>query len=267
MRAAAWLVVSVLSGIACGAAPVALPVTPSAVTPPPAPPVVPVPFYHLGLFVLTMTTPCSGCLVEIISGPGSGASATTVQGHVTLRIPEPGGAVTIRASRDKYRPATSTMLVDGLNPIVSGRVSLEPAAPTVDVAGARLLEVRAGETCSNLPTELRLRTYPVSFVKQDPNIFQAEPIGGVFSKNFHVRVLGLVDEAVVGIGDFFEVGIVEQLPDGGRLEIHLWPSIVPVVDPDAISATIEGTVLYHHPSPIRWVLCESKAHSFTLTRR
>jgi hypothetical protein len=267
MRAVTWLIVSALSGIACGADPIRVPVTPSQFTPSPGPAFVPTPTYLVRVFVLTMTSPCSGCLVEITNGPGAGLAATTVRGEATFGNLEPG-AVTVRASRDKYRPATITLMVDGPRTTIGGTVFLEPAVPTIDFTGARLLEVRADATCNQLPAEFRVRTYRVSLVRSNPGRFQAEPLDNVF-KEFTVSVFGLVDEAAFAVADLdLELpGIVEELPDRATLRMDLYSFPVPVANRDAVSTPIEGSIAYCDASAKCTAVCNSKAHQLTLTRR
>ena len=274
MRAVAWSIAAALVSGGCGAKPVDLsslrtplaPSAPAASAPPPAPSPSPTTF-SLRLYVATMSVPCSGCLVEIINGPGKGTSGTTVDGLLTLPIPE-SGTVTVRASRDKYKPATTNLVVDGPNS--RGQVILEAAVPTVDFSGPRLVEVRAGTeaSCSRLPAELRVRTYAVSFAKSAPGMFTAEPTGGSFTA-FAVYIFGLVDEAHVLIENIESgpPGIIERLPDGSTLRMGVWTDLFPIANRDAISASMSGTISYCEASGRCTVFCDSNAHQLTLTRR
>ena len=276
MRAVAWLVASALlvGGCTNRATPVDLsslrtPIAPSPTSEPAPSPAPPAPSpnpptYSVRLFVVTLSSHCEGCLAEIISGPGKGASGTTVDGQVTLQIPE-SGPVTVRISKDKYRPATTNLFVDGPNS--RGQiVTLEAAVPTVDFSGPRLLEVRADAACNRLPEALRVRTYAVSFVKSGPGRFSAEPTDEIFS-SFVVDIFGLVDEASILIEepDSGQPGIIERLPDGGTLRMDIWADL-PVASVDAISVPLEGKVSFCEVSG-RCTVCDSKAHQLTLTRR
>src|SRR5688572_2360555 len=116
MRTVAWFVASAVVVVGCGAPPVdfssrATPIAPS-------PPVVssptPVPTYSVALIVYTLGTPCSGCRMEITSGPSAGLSTTTTLGHGTLYV-EDAPSVTVRVSKDKYRAATASLTLNGSN--------------------------------------------------------------------------------------------------------------------------------------------------------
>jgi len=265
-RAAA---IVVFAGIAaCGADPITLPVTPSPVTSSPGPAFVPPPTYRLDMGILTINMPCSGCLVEITSGPGAGLSLTTARGgQAAFGIPEPGGVVTVRASKDNYRPTTTTLTVNGSSNI--GELSLQPNAPLVDLVGARSVEVRADAACANgLPAEFRVRTYPVSLVKENPNIFRAQPPHEGFSR-FVMQVFALVEEVWFAIDNWEPEGpgIIEPLPNGTTLQIDLWSWEVPVSNPDSISTPIGGTISICDASNKCTAVCRSNTHQLTLTRR
>ena len=254
------ITIAVLAGISgcdSGGRPVP-PVMPSSVTPssPSVPP------NRVFLFVTVLHTPCSGCLVEITAGPGAGRSATTAHGEATLEIPQ-REAVTLRASKKGYRPATTTVSVTGS--LVT--LNLESEGPTIDLAGARLLEIRADVACDQLPAALRVRRYPVSLVKETSR-FRVYPVDDVFT-DFLMAVGASVDEAffVIENWDNEQDGIIERLPAGGALRIQLWTYLVPVANPDAISTPIEGTISYCDTASSCIAVCESQTHQLTLTRR
>jgi hypothetical protein len=175
--------------------------------------------------------------------------------------------VAVRVSKDKYRAATTTLTLDGRNS--SGSVFLESEGPAIDLSGARVLGLRADDSCDRLPVALRARDYPVSLAKSSPGFFRAEPVDQIF-KTFVVGVGASVDEAIFGVENWntADEGIIEELPDGGTLRIHLWMwSAVPVENPNAISTSIEGTIMYCDASSKCTALCESKTHQLQLTRR
>jgi hypothetical protein len=205
--------------------------------------------------------------MEITSGPSAGLSTTTTLGYGTLYV-EDAPSVTVRVSKDKYRAATVSLTLNGSNS--AGTVVLQSEGPAIDLAGARLLDLRSDDTCDRLPVALRARTYPVSLARSGQGLFKAEPVDRQF-KTFTVEVGASVDEAIFVILDPQKrtSGIIEELPDGGRLEIDLWmlSSVVPVENPNAISTPIEGTFMSGDASSRCIAVCESKAHQLTLTRR
>src|SRR5689334_13450265 len=108
MKVVVWLVASAVVIGGCGADPVDFSSLRTPAAPSPGPAFVPatVPTYPFGLYVSTVGIPCSGCLVEIIDGPGAGSSATTIEGgRANFYLPQTG-ALTVRVSKSKYRTAT-----------------------------------------------------------------------------------------------------------------------------------------------------------------
>ena len=257
------IAMAALTGIACDSEPSPAASIPPLVTPSAAP------TYRLQVHVITMGTPCSGCVVEITSAPAAGMSATTAEGRATFDLPAPG-VVELRASKDGYRTATATVTVENsYNPTYQS-VRLESDRPAIDLAGMHTLEVRAAAACSQLPDELRVRTYPVSLAGWGSAFtFRAYSADNDAFVDFLMWVGVSVDNAFLVIENWTNErdGIIERLPAGGTLRIHLWSSVVPASNPDAISTPIEGTISYCDASSNCIAICESKNHQLTLTRR
>ena len=216
--------------------------------------------------------PCAGCLVEITSGPGAGASAATGSvgpsfGNVNFQIPVPG-AVTLRVSKDGYRVVDDTVEMDRSRSTTFRTITIESVLPPIDLSGSGVLELRADAACSQLPPEVRTRTYPVSVVKQDRG-FRFFPVEDVF-KDFLMWAGVSGNDVAIIIENWAneQEGIVEQLSSGHVLKIQAWTEVFPVSNGcDTISRTIEGTISYCDASSRCSVVCESKNHQLTLTRR
>ena len=268
MRAVICLVASAVVAGGCGAPPIDLSsrATPIAPSPPVVSSPTAAPTYSVALIVYTLGTPCSGCRMEITTGPSAGLSTTTTNGHGTLYVQD-APSVTLRVSKDRYRAATTSLTLDGRNS--AGTVVLQSEGPAIDLAGARFLDLQAADSCDRLPVALRARTYPVSLARSGQGLFRAEPVGQQF-KTFVVEVGASVDEAIFEVLDRRKgtSGIIEELPDGGTLQIDLWMwAVVPVENPNAISTSIEGSMMYCDASSRCTAVCESRDHQLTLTRR
>jgi hypothetical protein len=143
----------------------------SPVEPTPSAPVpTPLTFSLAGSVNDTASRPLKGASVAVVDGPRAGTTATTDDAG---RFSMPGtftqAAVTVVASKEGYASATWNFPPRG-RPVQGGNwgfsFSLEPLAPSANLAGEYTLTLTADRACTKLPDAARTRTYNVSLVSQ-----------------------------------------------------------------------------------------------------
>jgi hypothetical protein len=171
----------------------------------------------------TASRPLSGASVTVTNGPRAGTIAMTDdRGRFSMDGSFTQAAVTLVASKDGYKPGTSIFPVHG-RPFEGGNLdfgfSLEPLAPSVNLAGEYTLTVTTDRACSNLPQAARSRTYNASVVPH----YRSTRFVGTLSD---ARIVALPEWAPyleIGVaGDFasMELRYVEQLSDAAYLAVQ-----------------------------------------------
>src|SRR5262245_45050851 len=113
--------------------------------------------------------PLSGAKVEVIDGPRVGTASTTDEAGRFSLAGTFTGYITISASKDGYVRETRPLVPPG-RPLPPGNpgggwemyFSLDPVAPSVNIAGVYTLTLTAASACSSLPEDARTRTYTAS---------------------------------------------------------------------------------------------------------
>jgi len=275
-RALLFLTLLTVTGGGCGHE--QSPARPTPVPPPP------VEFSLFGSVVDTAFRPLGDVRVEVVDGPRAGTFVSTnTSGAYEL----PGtfsGAVTIQATKDGF--AASTSRVGGQAGRDFVEIYLNPGTPSIDITGNYTIVFTADASCSELPDEVRTRTYTVTIA---PNMFWTIPnqYGGALSgatffpasrgNTFGVGVAGA--DASFGFGDPYDEGtsIVEEV--GPSTYLAIWGGAVLPVGGPMISGSFDGTFQYCPSStlahgsgniyhcPVQAISCSSRTHRVTLTRR
>jgi hypothetical protein len=264
---------------------------------PTLPPVMPAPeeFSLSGSVSDTASRPLGGSRVEVIGGPRAGPAVTTDE---VGRFSMPGtftGTIRVTASKDGYLSKTNTVSLAGLPlpPPQPGEVrnwgtgfALEPLGPSLNIAGLYTLTLTADGACTNLPTEVRTRTYTATVVPTASSHFVASLSDARFLSPTpwcNARPPGLTcSYNTIGIGiagEFAHVGggIVEQLGETTYLVVPTWAE--GSFGPTGITAPLSGQFLYCPSEPVMvdqglWgclasagAECDSRNHQLTLVRR
>jgi hypothetical protein len=129
--------------------------------------------------------------------------------------------LTLVASKDGYWPETWNFPPAG-RPVEGGTwgfgFSLEPLAPSANLAGEYTLTLTTDNACATLPEEARTRTYTASIVSR----WRATTFVGTLSDAQIVPVPVWAPTFQIGVaGDFADLTLsfVEQLSDGTYLAI------------------------------------------------
>jgi hypothetical protein len=231
----------------------------------------------------------AGAIVEVLDGPQAGLSATAdATGRFTL-TGNFDDSTRFRASKEGH--------VDSIGTLTPRCATCSGAryiyfivgvlAQPVEIAGEYRLTFIADGTCTDLPSELRTRTYnatitPVSNSRNPPNTsFQVAISGAQFLKGYESFPIGVAGDLVAfelrGEGPYLveEVAPNTYIGFDGRAEASVGTSRV-----STISASFQGWVDYCAlKSPMGQyyecraglatarVECESKSHQLILTRR
>jgi hypothetical protein len=284
--------VVLLFSLGCGDAKPPVQPTPPPVTPPPHE------FSLSGWVGDTASRPLGGSSVKVVDGPRAGTVVTTDEAG---RFSMPGtftGTIRVTASKDGYVSATNTVTVPPLGlPFPPapppGEVirwgtgfALEPLGPSLNIAGLYTLTLTADGACTDLPTEVRARTYTATVVTTASSHFVASLSDARFLSptpwcNARPPWLTCSYNTIgIGIaGDFAHVGvgIVEQL--GETTYLWIGAGSQTSFGPTGITAPLSGTFLYCPSEPFlidqgAWacrandgVQCDSENHQLTLVRR
>jgi len=171
----------------------------------------------------TASRPLKDASVTVVDGPRVG---TTTMTDETGRFSVPGtftqSTVTVIASKEGYASETWTLPPRG-RPVEGGHwglpFSLEPLAPSVDLAGQYTLTLTSDKACTKLSEESRTRTYTASLVSR----WRATTFVGTLSDASIVPVSVWAPFFEIRVaGDFANVSFrfVEQLTDESYLAIE-----------------------------------------------
>ena len=230
----------------------------------------------------------AGAKVEVLDGPHAGMTLMSdVQGLVSFAAAF-STPVTLRASKEGYITLSkaSQTSAPGGRPWVA--FQLEVVAPPVNIAGDYTLTLVADSACTDIPNELRRRSYSATVAPQ-PNasarpgtFYTLTPGGGPFvhgHDNFTIGVAGDYAAFMVYQGEDF--GIVEEIAPAtffgfygeGRLSVG-------AQQPSTLSIPLDGAIDYcalkpgslwnsacNSSVPIAHAQCTSKNHQLILTRR
>jgi hypothetical protein len=244
----------------------------------------------------TASRPLGGSRVEVIGGPRAGTAVTTDE---VGRFSMPGtftGTIRVTASKDGYVSKTNTVSLAGLPlpPPQPGEVrnwgtgfALEPLGTSLNIAGLYTLRLTADSACTNLPTEVRTRTYTATVVPTASSHFVASLSDARFLSptpwcNAHPPGLTCSYNTIgIGIaGDYANLGvsgIVEQLGQEGY--VALTAGAEGSFGATGITTPLSGSFLYCPSEPYQidigeWacrastgVDCYSRNHQLSLIRR
>lgn len=256
------------------------------VPPTPVPPMQPAPVALYGYVSDTAFRPVPGVRIDVLDGSQAGLFLTSdVAGRFSYLAPF-DSPETLRLSKEGYLSRTvATQRPRGGSPYAV--VRLESAAPpAADLEGSYTLTVVADARCTNLPDEVRTRTYTAT-ITSTPN---SSPDGTSFTLNvggaslvyghdhFRVGVAGnTVGLDVYALDD--EFGLVEQV-DPTRFLAVQGSAVASIGSASApLTAQLDGVIRYcATPSATQWVYdclppwiahesCPSQRHQLILERR
>jgi hypothetical protein len=173
--------------------------------------------------------PIAGARIEIVAGPGTGRSTTSDSvGQFTLTVPDKvEDTMQIRASKDGYVAASVQPQADceRCNPRRWVFFYLDVLEPPVQLAGDYTLTFVADRSCTNLPEELRTRTYEATVAAARINYpgypassttsYEVTIKGSIFSDTYQYLGLNVAGHFVnISIGDHTDPGVAERVaPD------------------------------------------------------
>jgi hypothetical protein len=234
----------------------------------------------------------AGATVEILNGPQAGLSTTTdASGHFSL-FASVDDATRFRASKQGHVTAEAPVLpnCDRCNPKRWVHFYLSVLEPAVALAGDYTLTFIADSACTNLPEEVRTRSYEatvalgdfnwVGFPAKAATSFKVTPAGSAFPAGLNYFWLNVAGSFIsVVLGDHTDPGVTERVAPDTYVAFH-GPTTVTVESPvSSISTPFVGWIDYCvnpamgdrydcTPGPaITRIRCDSARHQLTLTRR
>ena len=233
----------------------------------------------------TAFRPLAGARVEIASGPETGAWTTTrADGEFSFTSITVNDTTQVRAALDGYLTATQTV---GCCPYYA-YFNLALPVPPATMAGEYALTFQADSACTDLPIEMRTRSYTATVTSDNSNAsipsntwFYAVLEGAPFildKAGFWIGVAGHYVAFLIAEGE--DPWIVEEFASnayvaiGGVAAATVGPAF------STISAPFDGSIEYcelRSPMGMRYscdspvararARCTSKNHRLTLTRR
>jgi Carboxypeptidase regulatory-like domain len=243
---------SILFTLGCGG-----PSTPTvAPTPTPSPSPTPGVVRIVGSVQDTAFRPLADVNVEMTDGPQAGASTTTnSSGQFAFSGTFAPGTITFRISKAGYADVMQTLKVPSTGPNAGVPFTiLQSLAPPVNIAGDYTLTFVADSMCTQIPEELRIRTYEalitavVSNPSIPPNTFFTAKVSGDFlidpfnqSPTSPVFSIGVAGHDLGFNVDFDGPLLVEQLDSKTFLSIDgIAYAAVDTSAPSAITAPLDG---------------------------
>jgi hypothetical protein len=236
----------------------------------------------------------AGAKIEIVDGPGTGLSTMSDSvGGFSLIVPgKVEDTMRIRASKDGYVTASASPQPDceQCNPRRWVFFYLDVLAPPVQLAGEYTLTFVANRTCTNLPEELRSRTYEAtiaparinypSYPPSSTTSYEVTIKGSVFSDTYHLFYLNVAGSYVnVSIGDHTDPGVAERVAPNTYFAFGGWTAVTVSSPVSTISAPFQGWIEQcvlnsevggrYDCGPGKAVSvsrCDSKAHELILRR-
>jgi len=281
-KAFGLLLLAIMCG--CGKDQAALPSAPS---PTPAAPAVPQ--QNLSGYVSdTASRTVGGVKIDVVDGPRAGTSIVSGANGMFALNGDFSKPVTIRASKDGYIPLSRTTQVSapGGRPWIY--FQLEVLAAPVTLTGDYTLTFVADSACSDIPSELRTRSYPAAIAPEAnafarPNTFYTLVANGASFITGHSTVHGAVagDYATFFVYQGEDFGLVEQIADQTFLGFYGEGSLALGTPPAApITVPFSGIVDYcvqkpgtgwndgcNSAPPVAHGRCQSQNHRLVLTRR
>jgi hypothetical protein len=236
--------------------------------------------------------PLAGATVELLDGPQAGASTTTdSRGNFSL-VAIVDDTARFRAAKDGHVAATVTIRpdCDRCHPRRWVFFYLDLLASPVPIAGDYTLTFVADSSCTNLPAELRTRSYAAAIEPADlawpgypagsGTSFKVIPRGSVFPAGLNGFFLNVAGNFVnVSLGDHTDPGVTERVAANDYFAFGGWASLTTDTPVSTISTAFQGFVDYCvnpgmgsrydcTPGPtVTRARCESSSHRLTLTRR
>lgn len=184
------------------------------------------------------------------------------------------GQTLVTAIKSGYAERTTTRVVTTHDRVV---VDLTPAAPRAEVSGAYRLSVFASDQCSNLPEDVRARSYD-AVVEQDGPSLTVTLSGAHFLSErgrTHNRFKGVLepDRAVFTLGapavdfySYYDTGPdVFEILSPGRNYVMQGSAVVPM--PDRLTGTLSGTIRFLTSSRSTTAsACSAADHRFVFAR-
>ena len=170
--------------------------------------------------------PLIGARVELLDGPQAGTSTTTdARGQFSL-VGTVDDTTRFRASKEGHVTADATIqpYCDRCNPKRWVHFYLNVLDAPVAIAGEYTLTFIANSACTNLPAELRTRSYEVTIGLNDftwigspanaDTAFKVTPKGLAFPESLNQFWLNVAGNYVaVSLGDHTDPGITERIDE------------------------------------------------------
>lgn len=277
----------IMVAFGCGPHPSSTPLAPS---PSPVPPPSPPPHPNLNGYVYdTAFRSVGGATVNLLDGAQAGAST---QSDETGRFSFVGtfeDPTTVRVSKEGYTTATGTAKSNNSpNGTIWASVVLDVLAKPVDITGDYALTIVADSACTEMPDDLRTRTYAASIRltpdsrNQPGTSLRLTVDGGSFLPDRNSFPIGVAGDRIAFVmysdEDF---ALVEKIAPGTFLAVQGGAAVSMGEGPVArISTSFSGVIDYCAlQSDTGWTYecnssprtayqhCESKQHQLILSRR
>ena len=235
--------------------------------------------------------PIAGARVELLDGPQAGLSAITdARGQFSL-FGTVDDTTRFRASREGHVTAERTVMpnCDRCNPRRWVHFYLDVLDAPVAIAGDYTLTFIADSACTNLPAELRTRTYETTvalgdfgwwgFPPRAPTSFEVTPKGLAFPDGLNFFWLNVAGNFIaIVLGDHTDPGLTERVAEDTYFAYNGWAEVSVEAPVSTISARFQGwidrcvnpnmgTRYDCTPGPaVTRTRCDSTNHQLILTR-
>jgi hypothetical protein len=230
--------------------------------------------------------------VELLDGPQAGLSTTTDERGYFALVAIVDDNTRFRASKEGHVTAEVRILpiCERCNPRRWAHFYLDVLDPPAALAGDYVLTFVADSACTNLPDQLRTRSYEATialgdfgwwgFPPQANTSFKVTPKGSAFPDGLNFFWLNAAGNFVaVVLGDHTDPGVTERVADDTYYAFNGWATVTVDAAVSTISTPFQGWIDYCvnpnmggrydcTPGPtVKLARCDSTRHRLILTRR
>jgi Bacterial Ig-like domain (group 2) len=215
--------------------------------------------------------PVSGSRVTVVSGEGAGLAVNTSNG--SYRLYGVAGDIEVQATADGYDDAAKRVRVSSHQTL---DFDLTPSVARESVAGDYTLTITAGPACTDLPLDLRVRTYRAGIEQAGPSVtvtlsgaqFRDTPkgrqnrFGGIVQPGRIIfRIASASDYYLGDISD-----VVEQLPASTLQYLTIVGDVTVTGSHERRSGLLNGVITTLDSRLVRTSTCRAENHRFELRR-
>jgi hypothetical protein len=199
----------------------------------------------------TAFRPMGGVRLDVMNGPDAGKELNSDSQGAFSYVGTFPGTVSVRATKEGYLTATSSVFVSATSDQAWVGFLLAPVAPPVAAEGNYTLTIAVDSACAGFPDEVRVRSYQAQLTKRTGatipanTLFGGSVSGAQFAPYSNIFFVGVAGDYVAVSTEGEGPSIVEQLgPKTYTAYLGEAGASVPAGSQTMISAPFKGAIEY-----------------------